>query len=290
MIFLKHHVPTAQFQFFSWLYWTSVRSSGDHENQLQYMNWLGDTLRYRKKEDWYQITNRIFADNYGSTLVTNYYNSSPILLLKSIYPDHWNIKENQLQYMNSLQKILGYRKIEDWYKVTKNDFEKNHGSGLISKYNSSPYQLLSSVYPNFQWERSKFRKLYSKQQIEWLNFLQKYYGINIQHACNDGEYKIPETRYHADGFCSDTNTIYEYHGDYYHGNPKIFQPDDFNKKIKCTHGELYQKTLKKEEDIRRLGYNLVTMWESDWMRINNIIRKFQRKFRSVSSSSLQNSS
>ena len=50
-----------------------------------------------------------------------------------------------------------------------------------------------SLYPNFKWERSKFRKQYSKQQIEWLNFLQKYYGINIQHACNDDEYRIPET-------------------------------------------------------------------------------------------------
>ena len=139
---------------------------------------------------------------------------------------------------------------------------------------------MSSVYPNYEWDRSKFVKQYSKQQIEWLNFLQKYYDINIQHACNYGEYKIPDTRYHADGFCSDTNTIYEYHGDYWHGNPKIFQPDDLNKTTKCTHGELYQKTLQKEEDIRRLGYNLITMWESDWMRITNSIRKFQQKFRS----------
>ena len=42
---------------------------------------------------------------------------------------------------------------------------------------------------------------YSKPQIKWLNFISKYYNINIRHAENDGEYLIPETKYRADGFC-----------------------------------------------------------------------------------------
>ena len=46
-------------------------------------------------------------------------------------------------------------------------------------------------------------------------------NIYIQHAINDKEYLIEGTRYHADGFCKDTNTIYEFHGDYWHGNPKL---------------------------------------------------------------------
>ena len=279
---------------FFWKFVCSPNNSwGSKEKQLEYITWLGKHLGYTTKEDWYKITNNDFHKNYGRTLVKNYYGSS-YYLLKFLYPEYewlfwkficspnnsWDNKENQLKYMNWLSEKLKYTKKEDWYDITVNDLYRNDGGGLISKYNGSPYQLLSSVYPNYKWERSKFRKQYSKQQIVWLNFLQEYYGINIQHACNDGEYKIPDTRYHADGFCSDTNTIYEYHGDYWHGNPKIFQPDDRNKTTKCTHGELYQKTLKKEEDIRRLGYNLVTMWESDWMRITNSIRKFQQKFRS----------
>ena len=181
--------------------------------------------------------------------------------------------------MNWLGEKLGYTTTEDWYEISVYDIFYNYGSGLISnKYNGSPYQLLSSVYPNYKWERSKFRKQYSKQQIEWMNFLQKYYGISIQHASNDGEYKIPKTRYYADGFCRDTNTIYEYHGDYWHGNPIIFPSDDFNKSTKCTYGELYDNTCKRESEIRGLGYNLVVIWESDWKRINNAIRKLQKKY------------
>ena len=48
------------------------------------------------------------------------------------------------------------------------------------------------------------QKQYSNKQIEWLNFLSLYYNINIQHAENEGEYKIPETNYKADGYCKET--------------------------------------------------------------------------------------
>ena len=182
--------------------------------------------------------------------------------------------------MNRLSNTLGYTTIEDWYKITVDDFRRNFGGAFIHKYNGSPYQLLSSVYPHFEWERTKFMKQYSEQQIDWLNFLQMYYGISVQHACNDGEYRIPETRYYADGFCRDTNTIYEYHGDYWHGNPRIFPSNDFNQTTKCTYGELYDNTCKRESEIRGLGYNLVVIWESDWIRINNAIRKLQKKYSS----------
>ena len=51
-----------------------------------------------------------------------------------------------------------------------------------------------------------------------------------------------------------------------------------NKTTKCTHGELYENTCKRESEIRELGYNLVVIWESDLLRINNAIRKLQKKY------------
>ena len=288
---------TSLYPEYEWLFWkftSAPQSSWDSkETQLKYMAWLGEQLGYKTKEDWYKITGNDFKKNHGIGLLVSYYNGSSYQLLKSIYPEYewlfwkftpapqssWGSKENQLQYMAWLGEQLGYKTKEDWYKISQNDFYTNYGCGLITKkYNGSPYQLLSSIYPNFEWERSKFMKQYSEQQIEWLNFLQKYYGISVQHACNDGEYRIPETRYYADGFCRDTNTIYEYHGDYWHGNPRIFPSDDFNKTTKCTYGELYDNTCKRESEIRGLGYNLVVIWESDWIRINNAIRKLQKKY------------
>ena len=120
----------------------------------------------------------------------------------------------------------------------------------------------------------------SKVQIQWLELLSKIYNIQIKHAINGGEYKIPTTRYKADGYCKKTNTIYEFHGDYWHGNPKIYKSKEFNNTCNATHGELYKKTLIKEQKIRDLGYNLVVMWESDWININKSIKTLQNKFRS----------
>jgi hypothetical protein len=121
-------------------------------------------------------------------------------------------------------------------------------------------------------------KKYSIISINWLNFIQSYNNIQIQHAENKCEYSIPNTQFKADGFCKETNTIYEFHGDYWHGNPNIYEPNNetyFGKKF----GELYEKTLKREHQIKNMGFNLITIWESDWIKINKYIALLQRKYR-----------
>jgi hypothetical protein len=124
----------------------------------------------------------------------------------------------------------------------------------------------------------KCRPNYSKKQIEWLNFISKYYKMNIQHAENRNEFIIPTTKYKADGYCEETNTIYEFHGDLWHGNPKIYNLNDTSY-FGIKYGELYEKTLEREKLIKDLGYNLVVMWEYDWNKINKSIKVLQRKFR-----------
>ncbi|MCK9369669.1 hypothetical protein M0R04_07155 [Candidatus Dojkabacteria bacterium] len=113
-----------------------------------------------------------------------------------------------------------------------------------------------------------YRSGYSSTCIEWLESIMKLDNIDIQHALNGGEFKIPETLYSADGYCIETNTIYEFHGNCWHGNPEIYNGLDqchpFSNK---TAGELYQATIKREEKIRSLGYNLVVMWESDFDKL-----------------------
>ena len=123
------------------------------------------------------------------------------------------------------------------------------------------------------------KKQYSKAQIKWLNFIQSKDKIIIQHAENSNEYNIPNTNFKADGYCVETNTIYEYHGDYWHGNPNRFNSSDINNTTKCTFGELYQNTLNKEQIIRDMGFNLITIWESDWIKLNKCVKILQRKFK-----------
>ncbi|MGI0075915.1 MAG: DUF7487 domain-containing protein [Nitrosopumilaceae archaeon] len=104
---------------------------------------------------------------------------------------------------------------------------------------------------------------FSHKAVLWLESIIKKENIFIQHAQNIGEYKVPGTRIKVDGYCQKTNTIYEFYGDYYHGNPKIFESNYITFMYK-TAGELYQQTLQRQNKIKELGYNLVVIWENEF--------------------------
>lgn len=105
----------------------------------------------------------------------------------------------------------------------------------------------------------------STQSIAWLDSIQKSTGLHIRHLGNNSqEFRIPGTKWEADGYCEETNTVYEYHGDFWHGHPNYFNPNDIHPIINKPYIELYNQTLEREQTIRSLGYNLVTIWEHEW--------------------------
>lgn len=70
----------------------------------------------------------------------------------------------------------------------------------------------------------------------------------------------------VDAFDPDSNTVYEFWGDWWHGHPDFFNPDDIHPKTKTTYGELYQQTLEKRQAILNNGYTLVEIWEHEFDR------------------------
>lgn len=74
--------------------------------------------------------------------------------------------------------------------------------------------------------------------------------------------KIPKTRYFADALID--KTIYEYLGDYWHGNPRVYAPDVFNERTKTTMGNLYARTVSRHNKLLSLGYTVKFVWESDY--------------------------
>jgi len=66
--------------------------------------------------------------------------------------------------------------------------------------------------------------------------------------------------YKVDAYVEKTNTIYEYFGNFWHGNEKRFNHKDINPKNKTSYGELYKKTIRKISNLRRYGYKVVYIW------------------------------
>jgi hypothetical protein len=118
----------------------------------------------------------------------------------------------------------------------------------------------------------KCSNIESKIATKWLD------SLNIPHLIR--EHDLPEypTYKPVDGYDPETNTVYQFHGDYWHGNlnnPK-FKPDDINRNNKKTFGELNRLTNESDDWIRSQGYNLVVMWELDF---NNYLDLSKIKFK-----------
>lgn len=102
------------------------------------------------------------------------------------------------------------------------------------------------------------KEQHSKQSITWL---ETFPGVT--HALNGGEATICGSR--VDGYCESNNTVYQYHGCFWHGCPRCYRPDTINEVNKNSMGDLYNKTRERTEKMRRTGYNVIEMWECDWL-------------------------
>jgi hypothetical protein len=103
--------------------------------------------------------------------------------------------------------------------------------------------------------------LKSKLETQWLDYL----GIDKDQRqqiiiCGNNKYIV-------DAFDPEANIVYEFYGDYWHGNPEIYDHRKFNTKCKKTFGKLYKETINRKEDLESHGYHVVYTWEHDFKKL-----------------------
>lgn len=101
----------------------------------------------------------------------------------------------------------------------------------------------------------------SKMEGEWLDYLQVPIKNRNKSLRVNGKLLYP------DGFIKETNTVYEFHGDRWHGNPLLYNYMDKNPVSKKTYGVLYANTMEREKLIRDAGYILIVIWENEWKEL-----------------------
>ena len=127
---------------------------------------------------------------------------------------YWLNVETHRYFFDRLFNQLGYKNMEDWYKVTQGDITKNGGRGLLARYHkNSPSLALLNVYPKHNWLPWKFNiapkgypKLLTKDPkeakrwIEWLgnqlsiNYLNEWYRVSLTHIKLNWGYLIGSSR------------------------------------------------------------------------------------------------
>ena len=115
---------------------------------------------------------------------------------------------------------------------------------------------------------SKCSSSISKPEIKWLESL----GIPDTKETCQVKIQIGEKYIKVDGYIPETNTIYEFYGDFWHGNPSIYNPENINVRNKKTFGELYEETQRKRKLIIDAGYNLAEIWENEF---NALLKKLE---------------
>ena len=135
---------------------------------------------------------------------------------------------------------------------TKTLHEISNDLGYNNHRMSSRFKELG-IKPNYSLTSSLKEK-------EWLDSL----GIT--------ERQYPIANYKVDGYDPETNTVYEFLGDYWHGNPEVYDPDEYNKSCSKTFGQLFDETNIRLEHIKSLGYNIITKWENDILQLEESVK------------------
>lgn len=102
--------------------------------------------------------------------------------------------------------------------------------------------------------------------MQWIKYHVHQTNVEIQHSGNVGEKVVGP--YRVDGYYETGNqkVVMEFHGDYWHGNPKCYSSNTLNKVVGLSMSDLYQRTLDKRRYLESLGFTYLQMWESDFNR------------------------
>ena len=149
--------------------------------------------------------------------------------------------------------------------------------------------FICNVISNNKIDKLK-TKSSSNVSIEYLNYVAKELSIEIQHDLNGGEFQLrnPKTGYFwpVDGYhncnihkcqgteitpCPYNKHIWEFQGDYFHGNPSKYSSSDTFHHMK--YDEKHVKDAEKKKYYEDCGYIVVCKWESEWANDKIKMRK-----------------
>ena len=224
-------------------------------------------------EEFIERSMRIHGHKYNYSKV-NYINQTKKIII--ICPEHGEFEQlpNNHYHYGCLKCSGNYLKSNEEFILeckiahkNKFDYSKTQYSGMFQKIivicsEHGEFNTLATNHLHGKRGCPKCSKRISKNEILWLDGL----GIPNDKKHRNVFIKIDKKKYFVDGFDPKSNTIYEFDGDYWHGNPAIYDQNNINPEAGLTFGALYKRTLRKQSHLKSAGYNFVSIWESDFVK------------------------
>lgn len=185
-------------------------------------------------------------------------------------PIHGDFKQQARKHLNGnkCRKCANESYYIDFVSVSKEKFPEYDYSKSIYKGMFTPVIVTCKKHGDFKIKpislihKSRGCKMCaertkSKPEQLWLDSL----DIPIE---SRNKYVMFGSKYFCvDGIDYENRIVYEFYGDFFHGNPSLYKHDDMNPLLKETYGSLYEKTINKEKIITDSGYKLITIWENE---------------------------
>jgi len=121
---------------------------------------------------------------------------------------------------------------------------------------------------------------YSKQEIEWLQYI-AISRPKLRHALHeDGQFRLGIRKLKLDGAESELKEAYEFHGCFFHGCESCYPDREaLNEKTNVSFHDLLVDTREKQKYVESHGYTYCEMWECKWRDAKKAVRKLQKAWR-----------
>lgn len=188
-----------------------------------------------------------------------------------------HIHANKKQGCQQCERVQRRRRLVKMHKqsmVTMDEFIKRaqavHGNlysydNVVYKGITERVEIICQTHGSFwqtpreHWDQSGCQKCAnfatSQAEKKWLE------DLNVPEI--QKSIRIEGKLYKFDGYNPTTNTVYEFFGDFWHGNPDVYPPEDINPRNKRPFGELYQESLDRVALFEKHGYTVIVKWETE---------------------------
>jgi len=245
--------------------WISLRRAArgywNHlENHRIFFDHLGAVLGLQNLSQWNEISVEVIKQHGGAPLLSRYANLGDAL--RAIYPEHawdyyeraslpqhyWEDFQNVIDFVKRLEKEYRIQNEEDWYRISRQQIIRLHGSRLLQNY-AGLYGILKAVYPDHQWDLDRMKRSNKRASQRWL-FLQVSQllgsGVEVLEEYVPSDMKrITGQTIEFDVFVSSLRVAFEYHGEHHYldspffGANEIYQTRDRQKRHQCQEHNIH---------------------------------------------------
>jgi len=234
-----------------------VRSRSVKTRKERYSHWMGN-LTKSQIEEFKQNCSK--GGKIGGKSTAKRWKDNPEEFNEFLRKGHESQKGPGNHYENSrgINNPMNFPGIREKHKqaviiaMNKEETKRKQREGYYKKY-GVPYFVLTEEH------MKRLKNCYSKPHKDLFNALH-----NIDPSFQ--KEKLVHTKkssYRVDIINKPTKLIIECYGDYWHCNPLIWNPNDYNKSIKRTAQEKWKEDESRIQSIQSEGFKVLVFWEMD---------------------------